>query len=189
MVGRYGRELFFRTWEAFTGAEERSGSREKVRKLPGRARILVVCYGNICRSPVVERLLKRYLDQDRFPVASCGLMPREGEPSPVDYALEAQSIGVDLSDHRSQYMTSLLADWSDLIVLMDRKNHSLLSDFGSKALEKVVWLGAWDPEGPIEIADPFRTPDVKMRQILRRMERASRNLASELSRKTLPPSS
>jgi protein-tyrosine phosphatase len=84
-------------------------------------------------------------------------------------------------------MTPLLADWSDLIVLMDRKNHSLLSDFGEKALKKAVWLGAWDPRGPIEIADPFRMPVLKMRQILERMDRASRNLAEELSRKSFPP--
>ncbi|MCL4462101.1 MAG: low molecular weight phosphotyrosine protein phosphatase [Nitrospirae bacterium] len=188
MVGSYGKELFFRTWEAVRGSEERSGSREKVRSLPGRARILVVCYGNICRSPVVERLLKRFLDPSRFSVASCGFLPREGEPSPADYALEARAFGVDLSDHRSQYMTTLLADWSDLIVLMDRKNHTLLSDFGSRTLEKAVWLGAWDPEGPIEISDPFRMPPEKMRQILGRMERASRNLAGDLSRNPLPPS-
>ncbi len=189
MAGGYGKEIFFRTWEAFTGVEERAKSREKVRRLSGRARILVVCYGNICRSPFVERLLKRFLDPDRFPVTSCGLLPREGEPSPAEYALEARSFGIDLSDHRSQYMTPLLADWSDLIVLMDRKNHSLLEDFGSQALKKSVWLGAWDPQGPIEIADPFRMPVVKMRQILERMDRASRNLSGELSRKTLPPSS
>ncbi|KGA94390.1 low molecular weight protein-tyrosine-phosphatase [Leptospirillum ferriphilum] len=189
MVGGYGKDIFFRTWEAFTGDEERARSREKVRRLPGQGRLLVVCYGNICRSPFVERLLKKILDQDRFPVTSCGLLPREGEASPAEYAREARSFGVDLSDHRSQYMTPLLVDWSDLIVLMDRKNHSLLSDFGEKALKKAVWLGAWDPRGPIEIADPFRMPVLRMRQILERMDRASRNLAEELSRKTLPPGS
>ena len=188
MIGNHSKDLLFRTWERLTGSEERALSREKVLQLPDQLRILVVCYGNICRSPVVERLLRRFLDPSRFEISSCGLLPREGEPSPEDYAREAREIGVDLSDHRSQFITPLLVEWSDLIVLMDRKNRALLSDLGDKAIVKSVWLGAWDPDGPLEIPDPFRTSPEKTRHILQRMERATRNLARDLSRARLRPS-
>lgn len=182
MIGDHSRDFLFRAWEKLTGSNERAISREKIRRLSGHPRILVVCYGNICRSPVVERLLRRFLDPKRFEVLSCGLLPREGEPSPADYAREAREIGVDLSDHRSQFITPLLAEWSDLIVLMDRKNHALLTDLGPEAVKKSVWLGAWDPEGPLEIPDPFRASPERTRHILQRMERASRHLAQDLSR-------
>lgn len=185
MIGNHSKDLLFRAWERLKGSDERALSREKVRRLSGHLRILVVCYGNICRSPVVERLLRRFLDPSRFEVSSCGLLPREGEPSPADYAREAREIGVDLSDHRSQFITPLLAGWADLIVLMDRKNHVLLSDLGTEAVRKSVWLGAWDPDGPLEIPDPFRTSPERTRHILQRMDRASRNLALDLSRSRL----
>lgn len=173
-------------WNVLAGNSERQESRRRVESLSGAVRILVVCHGNICRSPVVEILLRGQLPLERFRVRSCGLLPREGAAPPEEYAVQARRFGIDLSGHRSRYISKTLLEWSNLIVIMDRRNLDLLQEFGASAIEKSVWLGAWDPEGPIEIPDPFGRSPEEMRTIIGRMGRASRNLVRSLSPESSP---
>ncbi|MHB1286466.1 MAG: arsenate reductase/protein-tyrosine-phosphatase family protein [Leptospirales bacterium] len=175
-----------RFWYSLRGKSGRRESMQRIQSLKGEVSLLVVCYGNICRSPVVERMLRDRLPPDRFRIRSCGLLPREGAVTPEDYLLEAKRFGLDLSGHRSRYISKTLVDWATVIIIMDQKNLDLLQEFGPSAIEKAIWLGAWDPDGVLEIPDPFGKSAEKMRAIIGRMERSSRNLARSLS---LPPRS
>lgn len=168
-------------WYGLWGRAERTESALYVESLSGPVRILVVCYGNICRSPVVEALLRGLLPGDRFSIASCGLLPREGTVSPEQYVMEAKRFGIDLSEHRSRYISNTMIEWSNLIVIMDRQNLDLLKDYAPSAVEKTVWMGAWDPSGGLEIPDPFDRSSEEVRAIIARMKRASINLARSLS--------
>ena len=169
------------------GSEERLRSRSRLLTLPDYPRILVVCHGNLCRSPAAELFLKRRLSSRRFEVSSGGLSHQENLPAPPDFVREARAFGLDLSGHRSRTVSPLLAEWADLILVMDRSNRNLLLDFGEGALRKSAWLGAWD-SGPLEISDPFGRTSTVMRQILDRLSRASDALARELSaRFPVPP--
>lgn len=170
-----------RFWYSLRGQSGRRESIQRIQPLRGKVSLLVVCYGNICRSPVVERMLRERLPRDRFRIRSCGLLPREGAVPPEGYLLEAKRFGLDLSGHRSRYISKTLVDWATVIIIMDQKNLDLLQEFGPSAIEKAIWLGAWDPDGVLEIPDPFGKSPEEMRTILRRMERASRNLAQTLS--------
>jgi protein-tyrosine phosphatase len=161
-------------------SEERIKSRSLLLTLPDYPRILVVCHGNLCRSPAAEGFLKRQLSSRRFEVSSGGLSHQENLPTPSDFVREGQAFGLDLSTHRSRTVSPLLAEWADLILVMDRSNRDLLLDFGEGALRKCAWLGAWD-SGPLEIPDPFGTTSAVMSQILVRLSRASEALAKELS--------
>ena len=160
--------------------EERLRSRSRLLTLPDYPRILVVCHGNLCRSPAAELFLKRRLSSRRFEVSSGGLSHQENLPAPPDFVREACAFGLDLSGHRSRTVSPLLAEWANLILVMDRSNENLLLDFGEEALRKAAWLGAWD-SGPLEIPDPFGRTSTVMRQILERLFRASDALARELS--------
>ncbi len=184
LPGTFGAIRMF--WNALAGISERQESRQRVESLSGAVRILVVCYGNICRSPVVEILLREQLPTERFRIRSCGLLPREGSVPPEEYADQARCFGIDLSGHRSRYISKTLVEWSNLIVIMDRRNLDLLQEFGAAAIEKSVWLGAWDPEGPLEIPDPFGRSPEEMRTIIGRMGRSSLNLVRSLSPESSP---
>ena len=161
-------------------SEERLRSRSRLLTLPDYPRILVVCHGNLCRSPAAELFLKRRLSSRRFEVSSGGLSHQEDIPTPQDFVREARDFGLDLSGHSSRTVSPLLAEWADLILVMDRSNQDLLLDFGEDILRKSAWLGAWD-SGPLEIPDPFGSTSSVMRQVLERLLRASDALAMELS--------
>jgi protein-tyrosine phosphatase len=161
------------------GSEERLRSRSRLLTLPAYPRILVVCHGNLCRSPAAELFLKRRLSSRRFEISSGGLSHQENLPTPSDFVREARAFGLDLAGHRSRTVSPLLAEWADLILVMDHTNRNLLLDFGEDAVRKSAWLGAWD-FGPLEIPDPFGSTSTVMTQILERLSRASDAMAREL---------
>jgi protein-tyrosine phosphatase len=104
---------------------------------PATLRILAVCTANVCRSPVVERLLTRHLSAAGWPVQvrSAGVAGgRLGVHR--DTLAAAAEVGVDLSDHGSRRLTTALLadDGADLVVTSTREH-----------LREVVALdpGAW----------------------------------------------
>ena len=148
--------------------------------------ILVVCYGNICRSPFVERLLKSSLDPARVEVQSCGFIEREGRQSPEDYLFAVLEKGIDLSSHRSSAVTRERIRWADLVLLMDYRNWTMLKDFDPGAESKSLWLGAFGSSGSGEIPDPYGKGPEEMASIIEAMAEATAHLSAEISA-SLPP--
>jgi protein-tyrosine-phosphatase len=145
------------------------------------ARILVVCYGNICRSPLVERLLRQSLDPSRVEVRSCGFIEREGRRTPEDYLPNALEAGIDLSSHRSAAITPEAVSWADAILLMDLHNWKMMRAFDPKAMDKALWLGGWLREGAGEIPDPYGKSPETQRSIVDRMAEATAAFVEDLS--------
>ncbi len=158
----------------------RRDSKKRARALATGGNILVLCLGNICRSPVIETLLKKSLPEDLFQIRSRGLLPLDSQPSPPDYASQAKSFGIDLSAHFSNPISSEDVSWATVILIMDDSNREGLRRYGDIALSKVVWIGAWDPSGDIVIPDPFREPPQIQRQIIHRMKRVSSHFSAWL---------
>ena len=79
-------------------------------------RVLVVCYGNICRSPYLEAVLKRAMPDVR--VESAGLVG-PGRPVPPFALTVSAQRGLDLSTFRSRPLVPAIARDADLIVVMD----------------------------------------------------------------------
>ena len=78
-------------------------------------KILVVCVGNICRSPTGEALLKQKLPNHT--IASAGVGALVGDPADAQASQVAQQHGVDLSTHVAQQLTSELAAQYDLMLV------------------------------------------------------------------------
>src|SRR5215218_7200703 len=81
-------------------------------------RILTLCIGNICRSPLAQVLLAREFPQRT--VWSAGLGALVGEPAdPISVALAAER-GMDLSGHRAQQVNLQMCQRADLILVMEQ---------------------------------------------------------------------
>lgn len=96
-------------------------------------RILFLCWGNICRSPMAERYLRARLDDrdvEGVTLCSAGWGEYEGRPSPPDAVESADGHGVDLGDHRSRRLTSDLVGAVDVAFVMDYNDfHALTSRY------------------------------------------------------------
>jgi protein-tyrosine phosphatase len=88
-----------------------------------RRRILVVCYGNICRSPMAEALLKRSLRDaglDRnYAVRSAGVGALPGSPAARGAVDAARARGVDVAAHRARRLTPEMTREADIVVALD----------------------------------------------------------------------
>jgi protein-tyrosine phosphatase len=113
--------------------------------------ILVLCIGNICRSPMAEGLLKQALPG--MTVRSAGLGALIGKPADP-YAVQIMAErGIDISAHRAQHISPRMVSEADLILVMDmeQKKYVETNYVGSKG--KVFRLGEF---AKMDIADPYR---------------------------------
>ncbi|MDU2882868.1 MAG: protein tyrosine phosphatase, partial [Enterobacter sp.] len=79
--------------------------------------LLVVCTGNVCRSPIGERLLRQHLP-DRY-IASAGIFGLEGCPADDSAQGVAWRHGISLDGHVARRLTRNLMQGSDLILVME----------------------------------------------------------------------
>jgi len=120
-------------------------------------RILVVCVGNICRSPMAQSLLaKRMSERDpNVHVASAGLAALVGHPAdPIAQTL-MQERGHEITNHRARQLTHHDILSSDLILAMDAEQQRMIEMSVPVARGKVHRLGKW---GGFDIPDPYGEP-------------------------------
>ena len=93
--------------------------------------LLLLCWGNICRSPMAERYLRARLAErgiEGVTACSAGWGQYADRPSPPDAVESARSHGVDLSEHRARLLSEDLVDDVDVAYVMDYNDfHSLTS--------------------------------------------------------------
>jgi protein-tyrosine phosphatase len=151
--------------------------------LKGRAprSILVVCHGNICRSPFAAGLLRRELGGRGIRVESAGFVGFD-RPPPAEAIVAAARRGVDLSEHRSRPLARPLAFAADLVVVMDAAQGRAVCDRFGCSPEAVVVLGDLDPEriATREIPDPVSRPLEAFDECYARIERCVQALARAL---------
>lgn len=114
--------------------------------------ILVVCVGNICRSPLAAAMLSRELPG--VIVSSAGISALVGAAADVTVQSIAAEAELDLGSHRSQQITADLVDGADLILAMDRSIHEDLRRSWPHTSGKTFVYDHWN--GRIGIEDPYR---------------------------------
>lgn len=160
--------------------QARAQSRTRVRERRPQ-RLLVMCYGNIYRSPFVATWLDQQLTAvTGFEIRSAGFHPVAARPSPPAYVLLARHYRIDLEAHRSRLVQPDDLSWADAIVIMDRYNWERLQGFGDAVRAKIVWLGAFTPAGPVEIEDPYALPPARVQAIVEQMCAAADGLVRQL---------
>ncbi len=122
-------------------------------------RILFVCSGNTCRSPMAEVIQRSKIPGDirgRVMVSSAGTIARDGMPASQLAREVVAEMGLDLSNHRSAYLNKDLVDDSDLIVVMTRDHRDHILGMRAESLSRIIILGELDPErGEADIRDPI----------------------------------
>lgn len=116
--------------------------------------ILMVCAGNICRSPTAEYVLKHKTIGSKITVSSAGLTALENKPAD-SYAQDlAIQNGIDMSAHKGRQLTSSLIAHNSLILVMENRHLDDLCSRFPEARGKTFLLGKWI--GDREIPDPYR---------------------------------
>jgi protein-tyrosine phosphatase len=149
-------------------------------------RVLMVCMGNICRSPTAEGVFRQRAEQAglRVEVDSAGTHAYHvGEPPDLRSQQHALRRGYDLSGQRARQVAQDDFENFDLILAMDGRNLSLLRQQCPTAKRHKVRLllssGTLMPDG--EVPDPYYGGDAGFEQVLDLIEDASDGLIKALA--------
>jgi protein-tyrosine phosphatase len=110
------------------------------------ARVLVVCTGNVCRSPLVERLLRARLAErlgarsDRIEIGSAGVRALAGSGMTAEAAAQLRGLGGDDDGFVSRQLTVDLLDGVDLVLAATRQHRSEVVSRSPKVLPRVFTL-------------------------------------------------
>lgn len=114
--------------------------------------ILVVCVGNICRSPIGERLLRAALPEKT--ITSAGIAALVGHAADEKAVAAAQKHHVELTGHVGKQLTKELCISHGLILAMEKKHIDAICNISPESRGKIMLFGHWMNQK--EIFDPYR---------------------------------
>lgn len=150
--------------------------------------ITMVCYGNICRSPMAAAVLHNKvakIDRPNIYVDSAGTSNwhvGQGPNPPSKRVWE--NAGYEYEHVASQFNYSRLVA-ADLVLVMDGHNHEEVSKYVTSDAEeqKIFYLREFDPTAEsLEVPDPYQLPDSAFESVLAMVERATDGLIGQLLR-------
>jgi len=113
--------------------------------------ILVVCVGNICRSPMAEYFLKQQYPQ--LHIESAGISGLVDHPADQKAISCMQRLGIDMNAHIAKKLNAKLIKKADLILVMSQNQQKHLEQTWPFAKGKTFRLGHWQGKN---VPDPFR---------------------------------
>lgn len=116
--------------------------------------ILIVCVGNICRSPAAEALLKHRLNGDGLSISSAGIGALVGKPMDKTAHEVLQDHGLELITHRARQVDSAMLHQADLILAMEQSHIQHIRQIAPEVHGKTFLIGKWLDY--TEIPDPYR---------------------------------
>lgn len=117
-------------------------------------RILMVCVGNICRSPTAEILLQEMLPSPAYQISSAGIAALVGKGIEPTAQAILQTKGHATPEHQARQLSRDLLHSVDLVLTMEKRHVEHILGFAPEARGKVFLLGKWQKER--EIDDPYR---------------------------------
>lgn len=138
--------------------------------------ILVVCTGNICRSPIGERYLRKKLPNKKIDSAGTGaLIGNEADQSAIYIA---EQNGLSLADHKAKQFTASLGHQYDLILVMEKIHIEQICRIAPEVRGKTMLLGHWNNQK--EIPDPYRKSQEAFSSVYQLIVQASNYWAEKL---------
>lgn len=130
--------------------------------------ILVVCMGNICRSPTGERLLQTHFPNKK--IHSAGIIAKDDRPAYESAIRIAQQHNLCLNNHQSRRLTNELCKEADLILVMENDHIDRIHQQFPETRGKVMLFGQW--LNKTEIPDPHKRSDEMFEHVYQLMEKA-----------------
>lgn len=124
------------------------------RRARPKKKILFVCTGNTCRSPMAEWIFKYILGKKRklsmYDVSSAGISASEGAPMTPNALLALQNAGVAVKKkHTAKQLTREAIQKADLVVCMTKEHKAVMDGWG----EKIKTVG--ELTGVQDVPDPY----------------------------------
>ncbi|HYD41552.1 MAG TPA: low molecular weight protein-tyrosine-phosphatase [Anaeromyxobacter sp.] len=118
-------------------------------------RVLTVCMGNVCRSPMAAALLADHFARRGVAatVASAGLHALVGRPAEPEAQSLLRARGIDLSGHRARQLTPELLRAFELVLVMEERQERAVHQLAPAARGRVHRIGKF---GGFDVPDPYR---------------------------------
>ena len=138
--------------------------------------ILVVCVGNICRSPMAEYFLKQQFPQ--IDIESAGLSALVGQFADSKAISCMDQHKIDIRSHIARQINIHHIKWADIIFVMTQNQQKHIETMWPFARGKVFRLGHWQNQN---VTDPYQHDQTLFNEICCRIQTFSLDWQSHLS--------
>lgn len=116
--------------------------------------VLIVCVGNICRSPVAEELFRHKFQGRRPRFSSAGIGALVGNPMDATARQVLIDHGIEPGAHRARQVDKAMLHQADLILAMEQSHIQRLRQIAPEVHGKTFLIGKW--QNDTQIPDPYR---------------------------------
>jgi len=149
-----------------------------------KTKILMVCLGNICRSPLAEGILKSKIDLSKYEVASAGTGHWHVGDLPDPRSIEvAKKHGLDITDQRGKQFSTYDFEVYDHIFVMDNSNyHDVIKLAKTEKEKQKVYriLNEIFPGENVDVPDPYHGGDDGFEKVYQMLDQACEAIAARL---------
>jgi protein-tyrosine phosphatase len=139
--------------------------------------ILVVCEGNICRSPMAQGVLASALPQAQ--VRSAGIHALSGMPADPTAVRLMQLRGIDITKHRAVQLTRFLCLDTDLVLVMSSEQRKSVEEEYPVSRGRVFRLGEFNE---LDVPDPYRQDERVFKEVLQLIEDSAREWLKRIAK-------
>ncbi|HPF11949.1 MAG TPA: low molecular weight protein-tyrosine-phosphatase [Flavobacteriaceae bacterium] len=149
-----------------------------------KTKILMVCLGNICRSPLAEGILKSKVDPAKVQVDSAGTGGWHVGELPDSRSIEvAQKYGIDITDQRGRKFSAYDFEQYDYIYVMDNSNYQdviKLANSSSEIAKVKLILDEVFPDENVDVPDPYYGGTLGFENVFKLLDDACEKIAHKL---------